>query len=224
MSLTLYFHPLSSYCQKVLVALYENNVEFEKRLIDLGSEADRKELQAIWPFTKFPVIRDQVRHRDAAESSIIIEYLDHFFAGSTPLIPTEWDAALDVRMWDRFFDIYVHNPMQQIVAHRFSGAPGEASKERATLHVAYRMLEERLASRTWIAGSHFSMADCAAVPALFYASTLERFPDEYEHLHAYFERLMARDSVKRVIREAVPYFHFYPFADAIPARFRMEAQ
>ncbi|AIY40544.1 Glutathione S-transferase [Collimonas arenae] len=208
----------------MLIALYENNIAFEKRFIDLGNEADRSELRAIWPFTKFPVLHDHVRHRDVPESTIIIEYLDHFFAGEMPLIPADWDAALDVRLWDRFFDIYVHIPMQQIVANRHTGAQGAMGKEHATLDLAYGMLEERMASRTWVAGSHFTMADCAAVPALFYASTLQRFPSEYAHLHAYFERLMERPSVKRVIQEAQPYFHLYPFADAIPARFRTGEQ
>jgi len=224
MSLTLYYHPLASFCHKVLIALYENDVEFEKRFVDLGSEADRSELRAIWPFTKFPVLRDHVRHRDVPETTIIIEYLDHFFAGGIPLIPAEWDTALDVRFWDRFFDTYVHIPMQQIVANRIAGGQGDMSKERATLDTAYGMLEERMASRTWVAGPDFSMADCAAAPALFYASTLQRFPDGYTHLPAYFERLVTRASVQRVIREAQPYFHFYPFADAIPARFRADEQ
>jgi glutathione S-transferase len=224
MSLTLYFHPLASYCHKVLIALYENDIEFEKRFIDLGNASDRDALQAIWPFAKFPVLRDHGRHRDVPESTIIIEYLDHFFAGDVRLIPAEWDEALDVRLWDRFFDIYVHGPMQQIVANRITGAQGDSSKERRALDLAYDMLEQRMASRTWAAGSHFTMADCAAAPALFYASTLQRLPDEYTHLRAYFERLMARPSVKRVISEARPFFHFYPFADAIPARFRHDEQ
>lgn len=103
MSLTLYYHPLSSFCHKVLIALYESGCAFDRRIIDLGNEMDRAELQAIWPFRKFPVLRDHVRKRDVAETTVIIEYLDHFFTGERPLIPTNWEDSLEVRHWDRLF-------------------------------------------------------------------------------------------------------------------------
>jgi glutathione S-transferase len=64
------------------------------------------------------------------------------------------------------------------------------------------------------------MADCAAAPALFYASTLVAFPEQCEHLRAYFDNLTARASVARVLEEAKPYFAMYPFAQDIPAKFR----
>src|SRR5512139_1657695 len=98
--LTLYYHPLASFCHKVLIALYENGTEFERRIIDLADEAERAELQALWPVGKFPVIRDSVRGRSVPESSVIIEYLDHHFPGAQPLLPRDWDAALEVRLWD----------------------------------------------------------------------------------------------------------------------------
>ena len=177
MPLTLYYHPLSSYCHKVLVALYEQAIEFEKKIIDLTSEADRSVLQALWPPCKFPVIRDHARQRNLAESSVIIEYLDHFHAGQHPLIPADWDTALEVRLWDRFFDLHVQTPMQQIVADRLRGTHGDLTRERAALMTAYGMLERQLAGRTWVASPDFSLADCAACPALFYASTLLPFPD-----------------------------------------------
>lgn len=220
MAITLYFHPLASFCHKVLIALYERGIDFEKRLIDLGDEKDRAALQAIWPIGKFPVIRDHARGRDVPESSIIIEYLDHFYPGATALLPPEWEAAHDVRLWDRFFDNYVQGPMNAIVVDRITGSKGDMARERAALATAYRMIDERMASRQWIAGDTFSMADCAAAPALFYAATLVPFADGASHLAAYFERLMARPSVHRVLEEAKPYFSMYPFEEAIPARFR----
>ena len=220
MALTLYYHPLSSFCHKVLIALYEKGIDFDKRIIDLGNEAERTELLAVSPFGKFPVIRDPARDRNVTESTIIIEYLDHFHAGKSPLIPREWDQALEVRLWDRMFDTYVHIPMQEIVADRIGGSSGDTSKHRATLHKAYAIIEEHLASTTWAAGPDFSMADCAASPALFYASTLEPFATGQVRLRSYFERLMDRPSIVRVIEEAKPYFSLYPFADAIPRRFR----
>jgi glutathione S-transferase len=220
MPLTLYYHPLSSYCHKVLIALYENGCAFDKRLIDLGSEADRAELAAIWPFCKFPVIHDPARQCDVVESSVIIEYVDHFFASSAPLIPHDWERALEVRHWDRVFDLYVHRPMQQIVSDRINAARGDLTGERATLQTAYRMIDRHLPGKTWMAGEHFSLADCAAAPALFYASTLVPFDAGFKHLAAYFERLIERPSYRRVLEEARPYFSLYPFAEALPERFR----
>ncbi|CAI8749343.1 glutathione S-transferase [Pseudomonas sp. IT-196MI5] len=220
MSLTLYFHPLSSFCHKALIALYELNIAFEKRIIDLGNDADRAELQALWPIGKFPVLRDHARQKDVPESSVIIEYLDRIHPGQAQLIAHDWEAALEVRLWDRFFDLYVQVPMQKIVADRINATNGDLTRERTALTTAYGMLERQLAARTWVASPAFSMADCAAAPALFYASTLVPFPDDYRHLSAYFDRLVQRPSVTRVIDEARPYFSWYPFAEAIPERFR----
>ena len=218
--LTLYYHPLSSFCHKVLIALYESGCEFDRRIIDLGNDVDRAELRAIWPFCKFPVLRDNVRNRDVPESTIIIEYLDYFFKSTHPLIPSNWDDSLEVRHWDRVFDDYVHAPMQMIVSDRMSGAQGVLTSERATLETAYGMIDCHMSSRIWVSGQNFSMADCAAAPALFYASTVQPFPKEFSNLHAYLERLTTRHSFQRVIEEAKPYFSLYSFADAIPKRYR----
>ena len=220
MSLTLYYHPLSSFCHKVLIALYENGTEFEKHMLNLGDEAQRLELASIWPFAKFPVIRDHVRGRDVAESSIIIEYLDTHFPGAHPLIPHDCDAALEVRLWDRVFDNYVQGPLQQIVLDRIHGNNSAMTQARTTLQTAYLMIDRQMAARTWISEHGFSMADCAAAPALFYTATLEPFPEACAHLRGYFDRLIARASVARVLEEAKPYFSMYPFAEAIPMQFR----
>jgi glutathione S-transferase len=219
-ALTLYYHPLASYCHKALIALYEHGIDFEPRIINLGDAEQRAELRAIWPFGKFPVVRDHSRQRDLAEATIIIEYLDHHYAGRTPLIPGELDAALEVRLWDRICDNYVQGPMQEIVGDRLRGAQGDMTGARGTLATAYRMIDRQVASRTWLAGDEFTLADCAAAPALFFASTIEQFPGDATDLHRYFERLVTRPSFRRVIDEARPYFHLYPFADAIPSRFR----
>lgn len=218
MSLTLYYHPLASFCHKVLIALYEHDIAFEKRLIDLGAESDRNELKSVWPVGKFPVIKDG--ERVVPESSTIIEYLDHVHARAARLVPGDWEAALAVRSWDRHFDNYVQVPVQQIVLDRLRGAGADMAQERALLATSYAMIERELTGRTWIAGHDFSMADCAAAPALFYAATLVPFSEDQANLRAYFERLMARLSVRRVLDEAKPYFAMYPFAEAIPDRFR----
>jgi glutathione S-transferase len=220
MLLTLYYHPLASFCHKVLIALYEHGIEFERRVINLADDAERAELQAIWPFGKFPVIRDHARKRDLAEATIIIEYLERYFATEPSLIPRDWDDALEARLWDRIFDNHVQQPLQQLVTDRMRGANGDMTKERSTLETAYRMLDRHMASRIWVAGRGFSMADCAAAPALFYVSTIQPFPNDHHHLRAYFDRLMERPSVHRVLEEAKPYFSFYPFAEGIPKKFR----
>ncbi|WP_065261314.1 glutathione S-transferase family protein [Pseudomonas bananamidigenes] len=220
MDLTLYYHPLSSYCHKALIALYEHGVAFEKRLIDLSSEAERAELRALWPLVKFPVLQDRARQHNVPESSVIIEYLDHYHAGAGHLIPDDWDTALQVRLWDRFFDNYVMTPMSQIVADRIHNANADLSSQRTLLNTAYDMLENQLATHPWIASPAYSMADCSASPALFYASTLVPFGADRPRLGAYFERLVQRPSFRQVIDEAKPWFDFYPFAEALPQRFR----
>jgi glutathione S-transferase len=219
MSLTLYYHPLASFCHKVLIALYESGINFDKRIINLGEEADRAELEAIWPLCKFPVLRDHARRRDVPETSIIIEYLDRHYPGAQPMIPADWDDALDVRLWDRFFDNYVQEPVTTIVTAHLTGLSCDQTKERTKLKTAYKMIEKRMSTRSWMCGETFSLADCAAAPALFYAATLLPFPEEYQHLQGYFERLVSRPSVKQVLDEAKPYFSMYPFASDIPDRF-----
>lgn len=216
--ITLYYHPLASYCWKALIALYENGTPFEKRVIDLGDGAHRAELSALWPLCKFPLLRDE--DRVVAESSIIVEYLDRHHPGARALLPQDADAVLEVRLWDRLFDNYVHTPMQEIVLDRLRGAQGDVSGAHATLATAYEMVEKQLASSPWIVGDEFSLADCAAVPALFYAVTLQPFPEPCARLRAYFDRLVERPSVRRTLDEARPYFELYPFQSAIAPRFR----
>ncbi|MGE8066225.1 glutathione S-transferase family protein [Pseudomonas sp. NPDC089569] len=220
MPLTLYYHPLSSFCHKVLVALYEHAIDFDRRIIDLSSATDRAELEALWPLCKFPVIFDHDRKRAVPESSVIIEYLDRLSGDRHRLIPDDRDSALEVRLWDRFFDHYIQGPLQQIVADHLYATHGDLTKQRNTLLTAYDMLERQLGLNEWAASADFSLADCAAAPALFYACTLVPFPDDHPQLSAYFDRLTRRPSVQRVIDEARPYFSLYPFAEAIAERFR----
>ncbi|RZI96025.1 MAG: glutathione S-transferase family protein [Rubrivivax sp.] len=222
MSLILHYHPLSSFCHKVLIALYELDVPFEPRLLNLGDPAQRDAFLALWPTGKMPLLQDGPRV--IPETSVIIEYLAR---QSTPaaqtLIPADPEPALEVRLMDRLSDLYVMMPMQAIVADRLRAEADRDSltvdKARSTLSMAYRLLEDKLAAREWLAGPDFSLADCAAAPALFYASTLVSIPAEAQRLSAYFERLMQRPSVARTLEEAKPFFQFYPYRDAIPARF-----
>ncbi|PJZ84243.1 glutathione S-transferase family protein [Leptospira harrisiae] len=225
-NLLLYYHPLASFCHKILIALYENGTAFEPRFVDLLEEESSAELFAYWPVGKIPLLRDRLREKTIPETTIIIEYLNEFYPGKVKLIPNDFSTALEIRLWDRFFDLYVSEPMQKIVVDRLrpNGQNDTLGVEQAyqRLPVAYRMLEAQLKSQNFIACESFSMADCSAVPALFYADTILSFRKEYPKLTDYFERLLDRPSVKRTIDEAEPYFHMYPLFDKIPKRFLKE--
>jgi glutathione S-transferase len=211
MSLALYSHPFSSYCQKVLIALYENGTPFEVRLL-AGDEQVAREHKALWPFQKMPVLVDA--GRTVVESSIIIEHLDLHHPGPVRLLPEDRRAALEVRMMDRFFDSYVMTPMQKIVFDTIRAAPERdprgVADAHALLDTAYRWLDDVMAKREWASGDTFSLADCAAAPALFYADWVHRIGDEHAHVQGYRRRLLARPSFARAVDEARPYRRFFP--------------
>ena len=213
MSLTLYFHPFSSFCQKVLIALYENGTGFEPKVIDLGDPASRGELERVWPLAKFPVLRDERRQVTVPETSLIIDYLARHHPGPVELVPADSDRRLKVEIWDRFFDNYVQVPMQKAMLDRFrpEGAndPYGVDKARGLLDKAYGIVEAELGDDGWMAGEDFTLADCAAAPALFYASLVRPF-GQHRRLSAYFERLLARPSFARAVEEARPFRHFLP--------------
>jgi len=212
MPLTLYYHPLSSFCQKVLVALYEDDTPFVPRLIDLRDAASRAELLKVWPIGKFPVLCDG--DRTIPESSIIIEYLAQHYPGKTQLVPADADLARQTRMRDRFYDLYVDVPMQKVVGDRLRSAgskdPFGVEQARAALQTAYGMIDQDMTSKTWAMGDSFSMADCAAAPALYYANLVAPFSETYRNVGKYFERLMVRPSFARVVKEAEPYRAMFP--------------
>jgi glutathione S-transferase len=222
-ALVLYFHPLASFCHKVLIALYENGTPFEGRIVDLADQSASAGFFELWPVGKIPVLRDEARDETIPETTIIIEYLDRYYPGPEPMFPREEKAALHARLWDRFFDLYVSVPMQKIVLDRIR-APGEkdpkgVAEAQATLKVAYDMIGRQIAGKTWALGEAFTVADCAAAPALFYAETLVPFAESHPNVAAYFDRIASRPSFQRTIAEARPYFQFYPYHDAIPKRF-----
>lgn len=214
MSLKFYFHPLSSYCQKVLIALYENDTPFEPQIVDLMSEQGRADYLKLWPIGKMPVLRDETRTRMIPETSIIIEYLQRFYPGRTAFVPDEPEQALHVRMRDRFFDLYVNDSMQRIVGDKLRPAgqndPTGVARAKSQLETAYELIDKEMATKPWACGETFSMADCAAAPALFYAEKLLPFRDSYPHLAAYFDRLLQRPSFARALREAEPYMKMFP--------------
>jgi glutathione S-transferase len=214
MSLKLYYHPLSSFCWKALIALYENDTPFEPVFIDLGDEASRNSLLKLWPIGKFPVLRDEARDRTVPESSIIIEYLAQHYPGKQALLPPDADQARQTRLRDRFYDLYVHLPMQKIVGDRLRPAEsrdahgvGEAQRQ---LQTSYGIIEKDMAAKVWVMGETFGMADCAAAPALYYANRVQPIGDAHPYTAAYLRRLQERPSFARVLREAEPYFGMFP--------------
>jgi glutathione S-transferase len=216
MSLTLYFHPLSSFCQKVLVALYENETPFTPHIVDLGDAAAHAAFVTIWPVGKFPVLVDAQAGRTIPESSIIIEHLDRHYSGRTRFIPVDGDLASQVRLYDRLFDLHVNEQVQKIVFDRLRPAdakdPTGVAQARQRLATIYRVLDDHLATHPmgWAVGGEFTIADCAAAPALFYADRVLPFSGRHPHLAAYFERLMARPSFARAAAEAKPHLHLFP--------------
>ena len=214
MSLKLYSHPLSSSCQKVLIALYENDTPFEPQLVDLMSEQGRADYLKLWGIGKMPVLRDETRDRTIPETSIIIEYLQRFYPGRTAFVPDETEQALQVRLRDRFFDLYVSNPMQAIVGDKLRPAgqsdPTGVAHATSQLEVAYELTDKEMTTKPWACGDAFSMADCAAAPALFYAEKVLPFRGRHPHLTAYFDRLLQRPSYARALREAEPYMKMFP--------------
>lgn len=224
--LTLHYHPLSSFCHKVLIALYELDLPFEARLLNLGDASVRDAYRRLWPTGKMPLLQDA--GRVVPETSIIIEHLVRRHGGAAQtLLPVDPDAALDVRLWDRLFDHYVMHPMQDIVADRIRAEadrdPMAVAHAQGLLAMAYGMVDERMAGRTWSCGDAFTMADCAAAPSLFYAGTLVPFPPELGNLRAYYGRLLRRPSVVRVLEEAKPFFRYYPGRDTLPEPYRAAA-
>ncbi len=212
MPLKLYAHPFSSYCQKALIAFYENETPFDYCLLEPGQDQALAEHAALWPLKRFPVLADGARR--VVEATIIIEYLGLHYPGPVQLIPGDADSAINVRMLDRFFDNYIMTPMQKIVGDSLRAQENRDShgvaEARQMLEVAYRWLDGSIAGKEWAAGDTFSLADCAAAPALFYADWAHAIGAEFSNVQAYRQRLLARPAVARAVDEARPYRPYFP--------------
>lgn len=210
MALTLYAHPFSSYCQKVLIPLYENATPFSLRVL-ADAEAAR-EFEALWPLKRMPILIDE--GRTIMEATVIIEHLALHHAGPVRLLPDDPKSALDVRFMDRFFDNYVMAPMQRIVSDAMRTPDKRdaqtVAEARALLDTAYRWLDQRMANREWASGGDFSLADCAAAPALFYADWTHPIGAAFGNVRAYRRRLLLRPSFARAVDEARPYRPLFP--------------
>ena len=208
----LYAHPLSSYCQKVLIPLYESDIPFEFRMLAPDHPETMTEHAHLWPLKRMPVLVDG--GRTLMEASIIVEYLDLHHPGSVRMVPEDPRAALEVRFMDRFFDNYVMTPVQKIVLDSLRGTndrdPRGVAEARQMLETAYRWLDDAMAEREWAAADAFTLADCAAAPSLFYADWTHPIDEALENVHAYRRRLLARPSFARAVNEARPYRRLFP--------------
>ena len=210
MSLSLYAHPFSSYCQKALIALYEKGIEFEFRQVDEEHGDHAADWAARWPLKRFPLLVHG--ERMFPEASIIIEHLDLAFPDGARMLPDDAAEALEVRLLDRVFDNYVMTPMQRIVFDRIRddcGDPAGVATQRELLDRSYDWLDQAL-GEAWAAGDGFSLADCAAAPSLFYADWVHPIGDQRPSLAAYRARLLSRPSVARAVDEARPYRRLFP--------------
>ncbi|AUW57202.1 glutathione S-transferase [Sphingobium sp. SCG-1] len=210
--LQLFGHPFSSYCQKAIIAFYENDIPFTLRMVSPDEPDNAAEWAEVWPIKRFPVLQDG--EQVLAEASIIVEYLDIHYPGPVRLIPEDRDAALRVRMMDRFFDNYISTPQQKIV---FNALRPEGEKDepgvrdaRSLLDTAYAWLDDAMAGRTWACGETFTLADCGAAPFLFYAHWVHPVADRFANVLAYRARLLERPSFARAVDEARPYRGFFP--------------
>ncbi|MGF6768916.1 glutathione S-transferase [Paraburkholderia sp. GAS199] len=212
MPLKLYAHPFSSYCQKVLTALYENGTPFEWRLLSHDDPQVMAEFAALWPMKRFPVLVDG--ERTVMEASTIVEYLGLYHPGTVALLPADPRAALEVRSMDRFFDNYISTPQQKIIYDSMRKEserdPIAVAEARAMLDTAYAWLDGKMAQREWAAGEHFSLADCGAAPFLFYADWTHRIDAAFPNVIAYRKRLLARPSFARAVDEARPFRSYFP--------------
>ena len=211
MSLILYAHPFSSYCQKVLIALYESATPFEFQMLSRDNPAAGAEFVNLWPLRRMPVLRD--REQTLMEATIIIEHLDLRHPGPARLLPADPQAALRARFMDRVFDNYVMTPMQKIVGDHLRPTeardPHGVAEAHKLLDTTYGWLEQTLQDQRWACGD-FSLADCAAAPSLFYADWVHPIGADCPTLRAYRQRLLARPSFARAVDEARPYRPLFP--------------
>jgi glutathione S-transferase len=212
MALTLYYHPFSSYCWKVLIPLYEAGTPFTARTIEDPQAA--AEWKQRWPIARFPVLVEESSGLTLPEASIIVEYLDSHHPGPQPLLPADADLRLEVRLLDRFFDNYVHASLQKIVSDRIRAAERRdaqgVEEAHSMLDTCYGWLDKRMADRKWAVGEGFTLADCASAPALFYADWVHPIGNALPNVVAYRARLLARPSVKRAVDDARPFRSLFP--------------
>jgi glutathione S-transferase len=201
----LYYYPLSTYCQKVLIALYEKGIEFEGESLMLFDPEVRDQFREIYPLGKIPLLVDDNDHM-VPESSIIIEYLDT--KAKPLLIFGDADEQRQIRFKDRMFDLYLLETIATLFFQNMKPANEQDPERIATaqfqIDKIYMFMEMELENQPFSCGSEFTMADCTAAAGLFYASKVAPF-DDRPLIKQYWERLCSMPSVQRVHAEAAPH-------------------
>jgi glutathione S-transferase len=203
----LYFSYTSTYSQKVLLGFYEKSVPFNPQRLDLGDRQAHARYREFYPFGKVPLlVRDDGRM--IPESSIILEYIDHRFPRGPQLIPADHEQALHVRLLDRMCDQFLNDPVVTLILESWK-LPGQQNVDvidNATEKVGlmYRYLGDHLEGREFLAGDHFTLADCAAIPPLYYARAFADFAS-IDNLQRYWERVSQRPALLKLQNEAKPY-------------------
>ncbi len=199
----LYYHPISTYSQKVLIALYEKGLEFESEIVHLMDPDARAEYLSVYPMGKIPCLVDG--DQLVPESSIIIEYID---AMAEPrLIKGDADKTRKIRFKDRMFDFYLNDNVATLLFQSLKTKADQdqerIDKARFQINTMYSFMEREFGSQDYANGNEFLLGDCAAAPALNYAQRIAPF-DEHKNICAYWDRLTSRPSVQRIQEEAAP--------------------
>jgi len=204
----LYYFPLSTYSQKAMIAFNEKGISYEPIVVQLLEPAERAEFEKIYPIGKVPFL--QANDRPVPESTSIIEYLEDEFPGTPRMIPAgNGDAPRQVRFMDRMTDLYFTEPLSELISQQLGLRPKDDDKAvRARKYIAltYAHWDQRLATRKWLCGDDFSMADCAAIPGLFYAQSMLPFA-AHPHIVAYWQRAQQRPSYAKVRAEFEPMWN-----------------
>ena len=214
MSLTLHYHPLSSFCWKALIALYENDTPFKGQIVDFGNAEQATAFRKLWPVAKFPVLRDERKNLTIPESTVIIEHLDRHYPGRTRFLSDTPDIAHQIRLTDRIYDLHLHMHMQKVVGDRLRPEgkrdPHGVEDARTRMRTTLDMLDRDMQGKTWAVGDGLTMADCAAAPALYYVNLVMPFTETHPNMAAYLDRLLRHPSIARTVQEAEPYRHMFP--------------
>jgi glutathione S-transferase len=204
----LHYFPMSTYSQKVLLALYEKGAPFDRELVILPDPEGRAKYEKIYPIGKVPLLVLDDGHM-IPESTIIIEYLEGHFQQGTQLIPPGGDNARKVRFNDRMVDLYVNDPLTVLLLDQFNVReflPADLDKARKTLGISCQFLDRSLAATKWLASDDFTMADCALIPCLFYLGGVFPF-DGYTNVVRYWQQAQQRSSYRAVQEEFLPIWN-----------------
>lgn len=199
----LFYHPLSRYSQKVLIALYEKQANFYPRITDLRDPFARQTFQQFYPPAKLPLLKTQ-EGQLIPESSIIIEYLDRHFSNSTELLPAEPERNLAVRLFDRIIDNDINNPLFQLEKLKIlpEGNEFEIKQIEKQMFIQFQRLDAHLTQNHWVCGDSFTLADCALIPCLSYSFSHLNLLD-LDELVRYWQQAQLRGAWMLVLEEVL---------------------